>query len=137
MSFLPKLVSFLPYYCHSFRIIVIPSRLLSFLPDQCHSFRILSFLPNYYHFKIFIILNSSGILPYPKDEKNGHRRWPYMRVLIKFLYNNMSGNQFSRSPLTKEMERKVFQNAIKNLWSSVIKNILAKLLYASATKQIC
>ena len=37
--------------CHSFRISVIPSRLLSFLPDFCHSFRILSFLPNYYHFK--------------------------------------------------------------------------------------
>ena len=27
------LVSFLPYYCHSFRIIVIPSVLVSFLPN--------------------------------------------------------------------------------------------------------
>ena len=32
--------SFLPNYCHSFRIIVIPSVLLSFLPNYCHSFRI-------------------------------------------------------------------------------------------------
>ena len=53
-------MSFLPHYCHSFRITVIPSGLLSFLPDYCHSFRIsvipseychsfriLSFLPNY------------------------------------------------------------------------------------------
>ena len=48
-----KFMSFLPPYCHSFRITVIPSGLLSFLPDYCHSFRIivipsvlLSFLPN-------------------------------------------------------------------------------------------
>ena len=47
-------MSFLPHYCHSFRITVIPSVLLSFLPYYCHSFRIivipsvlLSFLPNY------------------------------------------------------------------------------------------
>ena len=79
------LVSFLPCYCHSFRITVIPSGLLSFLPYQCHSFGILSFLPNHYHFKIFVILNSSGTLPYPKGEKNGHRRWPYMRVLLIIL----------------------------------------------------
>jgi hypothetical protein len=46
-------MSFLPYYCHSFRITVIPYILLSFLPDYCHSFRIsvipsvlVSFLPN-------------------------------------------------------------------------------------------
>ena len=46
------LLSFLPYYCHSFRITVIPSGLLSFLLYYCHSFRIvvipsglLSFLP--------------------------------------------------------------------------------------------
>jgi hypothetical protein len=34
-------MSFLPRYCHSFRITVIPSRLLSFLPYYCHSFRII------------------------------------------------------------------------------------------------
>ena len=34
-------MSFLPDYCHSFQIIVIPSILLSFLPDYCHSFRII------------------------------------------------------------------------------------------------
>ena len=46
-------MSFLPHYCHSFRITVIPSILLSFLPYYCHSFRIIvipsvlvSFLPN-------------------------------------------------------------------------------------------
>ena len=33
-------MSFLPHYCHSFRITVIPSGFLSFLPDFCHSFRI-------------------------------------------------------------------------------------------------
>ena len=36
------LVSFLPYYCHSFRIIVIPSIILSFYPNQCHSFQIIT-----------------------------------------------------------------------------------------------
>ena len=80
ISVIPSvLLSFLPYQCHSFRIIVIPSVLLSFLPYQCHSFRILSFLPNYLE-----ILISSKSFPYPKGEKNGHRRWPYMRVFFKF-----------------------------------------------------
>ena len=80
--------------CHSFRIIVIPSVLLSFLPDYCHSFRIIvipsvlvSLLPNIVIpsklFRDFQILTSSRTFPYPKGEKNGHRRWPYMRVLIK------------------------------------------------------
>ena len=82
--------------CHSFRIIVIPSVLLSFLPYYCHSFRIIvipsvlvSFLPNIVipskllPFQIFVILNSSSTLPYPKGEKNGHQRWPYMRVCIR------------------------------------------------------
>ena len=40
-------MSFLPHYCHSFRITVIPSGLLSFLPDYCHSFRI-SLIPSEY-----------------------------------------------------------------------------------------
>ena len=40
-------MSFLPHYCHSFRITVIPSGLLSFLPDYCHSFRI-SVIPSKY-----------------------------------------------------------------------------------------
>ena len=40
-------MSFLPQYCHSFRITVIPSVLLSFLPDYCHSFRI-SVIPSEY-----------------------------------------------------------------------------------------
>ena len=35
------LLSFFPYYCHSFHINVIPSELLSFLQDYCHSFRII------------------------------------------------------------------------------------------------
>ena len=34
------LMSFLPHYCHLFRITVLPSGLLSFLPCYCHSFRI-------------------------------------------------------------------------------------------------
>ena len=49
-------MSFLPHYCHSFHITVIPSILLSFLPDFCHSFQIivipsglLSFLPYLCH----------------------------------------------------------------------------------------
>ena len=80
--------------CHSFRISVIPSVLLSFLPYYCHSFRIIvipsvlvSFLPNIVIpselFRELQILTSSKSFPYPKGEKNGHRRWPYMRVSIK------------------------------------------------------
>ena len=65
----------LPDYCHSFRIFVILSGFLSFLPI-CHAFRIIAF-------QIFVILNSSSTLSYPKGEKNGHRRWPYMRVYSK------------------------------------------------------
>ena len=74
-------MSFLPHYCHSFRITVIPSRLLSFLPDYCHSFRFIV-IPSEL-FREIQILTSSKSFPYPKGEKNGHRRWPYMRVLIK------------------------------------------------------
>ena len=88
-------MSFLPHQRHSFRTTVIPSRFLSFFPDFCHSFQtivipsgLVSFLLNIVipskllPFQIFVILNTSGTLPYPKGEKNGHRRWPYMRVYI-------------------------------------------------------
>ena len=71
-------MSFLPLYCHSFCITVIPSGLLSFLLYQCHSFRIsvipselLSFLPNYCHFKYL----SSEQLLYPPIPK-GREKWP-------------------------------------------------------------
>ena len=33
-------------------------------------------------FQIFVILNSSVTLPYPKGEKNGHQRGPFMQVNI-------------------------------------------------------
>ena len=75
-------MSFLPHYCHSFRITVIPSRLLSFLPDYCHSFRI-----SVIHSKLFRelqILTSFKSFPYPKGEKNSHQRWPYMRVILNW-----------------------------------------------------
>ena len=42
-------MSFLPHYCHSFRITVIPSGLLSFLPDYCHSFWICLIPSEYCH----------------------------------------------------------------------------------------
>ena len=77
-------MSFLPPYCHSFRITVIPSILLSFLPHYCHSFRsivipsvLVSFLPNIVIpselFRELQILPSSKSFPYPTGEKNGHR----------------------------------------------------------------
>jgi hypothetical protein len=79
--------------CHSFRITVIPSGLLSFLPDYCHSFRIIgipsvlvSFFPNIVipskFFRELKILTSSKSFPYPKGEKNGYQRWPYLRVIM-------------------------------------------------------
>ena len=84
--------------CHSFRISVIPSILLSFLPYYCHSFHItvipsilLSFLPNIVIpselFRELQILTSSKCFPYPKGEKNGHQRWPYMRVYLIIVYS--------------------------------------------------
>ena len=65
----------LPDYCHSFRIFVILSGFLSFLPI-CHAFRIIAF-------QIFVILNSSSTLPYPKGEKIGRQSRPYLRVYSK------------------------------------------------------
>ena len=69
-------MSFLPPYCHSFHITVIPSGLLSFLPYYCHSFRItvipselMSFLPNYCHFKYF----SSWISPVPSHTRRARK----------------------------------------------------------------
>ena len=77
------LLSFLPYYHQSFRIIVISSGLLSFLPDHCHSFRITvipSVLVSLFSnivipsklFGDLQIPTSSKTFPSPKDEKNGH-----------------------------------------------------------------
>ena len=69
--------------CHSFRIIVILSGLLSFLPNycQCHLFRICIVIPSEL-LRELQILTSSKSFPYPKGEKSGHRRWPYLRVYI-------------------------------------------------------
>ena len=91
MSFLPNycqsfritvihfvLLSFISYYCHSFRIIVILSVLLSFLPNIVIPSKLLS-LP----LPIFVILNSSCTLPYPKGEKIGRQSRPYLRVGYK------------------------------------------------------
>jgi hypothetical protein len=80
-------LSFLPHYCHSFHITVIPSIFLSFLPDLCHSFQISVIPSKVLPFQIFVILNSSNTLPYPKGEKNGHQRWPYMRVNIRLNHS--------------------------------------------------
>ena len=83
-------MSFLPHYCHSFHSTVIPSGLLSFLPDYCHSFRI-SVIPSEL-FRELQLLTSSKSFPYPKGKRNGHQRWPYMRVLLKFKFEKNSQN---------------------------------------------
>ena len=54
-------MSFLPPYCHSFRITVIPSVLLSFLPDFCHSFRFFV-IPS-----VLKLLDTQGYLWLPYD----------------------------------------------------------------------
>ena len=51
-------MSFLPHYCHSFRITVIPSVLLSFLPDFCHSFRIFVIPSKFLSFLLKIVIPS-------------------------------------------------------------------------------
>ena len=71
---LSGLLSYLPYHCHSFQIIVIPYELLSFFPNIVIPSKL---------FRELQILTSSKSFPYPKGEKNGHRRWPYMRVVVK------------------------------------------------------
>ena len=55
-------LSFLLCYCVSFCIIVIPSILVSYLLNTVISTELLSF-------QLFVILNSSCTLPYPKGEK--------------------------------------------------------------------
>ena len=42
-------------------------------------------IPSTSVFQIFVILISSDTLPYPKGKKNGHQRWPYMWVYVKFI----------------------------------------------------
>ena len=64
--------------CHSFCIVVIPSGLLSLLPDFCYSFRILVIPFKYCH--SFLIIATSNIchpeqlqyLPIPEEREN----WP-------------------------------------------------------------
>ena len=75
---LSGLLSFLPDYCHSFQIIVIPSNLVSFLLNIVIPFQLLPF-------QKIVILNSFSTLPYPKGQKDGHRRWPCMRVKIDLV----------------------------------------------------
>ena len=89
------LLSFLPYYCHSFRITVIPSGLLSFLPDYCNSFRI-SVIPSKL-FRELQILTCSKSFPYPKAKKNGHQRWPYMRVQITQVWSQLQPQTWSEA----------------------------------------
>ena len=64
-------MSFLPHYCHSFRITVIPSVLLSFLPDYCHSFRI-SVIPS----KLLLFTRIYGHLRWPFFSPFGYGRVP-------------------------------------------------------------
>ena len=71
-------MSFLPHYCHSFRITVIPSGLLSFLPDYCHSFQISVIPSEYCHsFQIITISNicHPEYLRYPPIPE-GREKWP-------------------------------------------------------------
>ena len=67
------ILSFFPDFCYSFRIIAIPSGLGSFLWNIVIPSKLLPF-------QIFVIQNSSSTFPYPKGEKNGHWRWPYIQV---------------------------------------------------------
>ena len=82
-----RFLSVCQHCCHFFCISVIPS-------EYCHSFRILLFLPNIVIlselFRELQILTSSKSFPYPKGEKNGHQRWPYMRVIHKKLNKSCS-----------------------------------------------
>ena len=94
------LLSFLLDYCQSFRITVIPSGLLSFLPDYCHSFRI-SVIPSKYFKYLSSWIAPVLTLPYPKGEKNGHRRWPYMRVAIRILVSFMFAFRQKKGNCTK------------------------------------
>jgi hypothetical protein len=69
-------MSFLPHYCHSFRITVILSGLLSFLPYYCHSFSI-SVIPSKYCHSFQIIqriTNSNYFQKLPIPE--GREKWP-------------------------------------------------------------
>ena len=63
----------------------IHSDLLSFHPDYCHSFRIIVIPSEFLPFQIFVILNSSCTLPYPKGEKIGQQSRPYLRVCNSLL----------------------------------------------------
>ena len=98
------LLSFLPDYCHSFRIFVILSGFLSFPPNFVILSEFLSFLQNIVipsellQFQIFFSLNSSSTLPYPKGEKICRQSRPYLRVVSKFeRYLNLLGFIFKNS----------------------------------------
>ena len=77
-------MSFLPHYCHSFHITVIPSGFLSFFPNTKEKYNLSSLN---IELRELQILTTSKSFPYPKGEKDGHRRCPYMRVLVKIYPN--------------------------------------------------
>ena len=97
-------MSFLPHYCHSFCITVIPSGLLSFLPDFCHSFRIIvipsllvSLLPNIVipsellPFQIFVTLNSSGTQRARKITTRGGHICDKPKYLVTLVFLRIYG----------------------------------------------
>ena len=86
-------------------------------------------------FQIFVILNSSGNLPYPKGEKNGHWRWPYMRVYLNFKANFFGFLTFTLCNFllvdTKIFEKKIETNlflACENIYFLSLQILLLVVL---------
>ena len=113
-------MSFLPYYCHSFRISFIPSVLLSFLPYYCHSFHIivtpselLSFLLNYCHFKYL----SSWISPIPSHTRRvrklaGRAGHIFELIIVLHLYLELQTRRKWMNLLHIFVEPVAFSNPI-------------------------
>ena len=125
-------MSFLPHYCHSFRITVIPSGLLSFLPYYCHSFRISVIPSEYCHSFLIITISkylSSWIAPVlshtRRARKMATRGGHICEFKIKCFWNwlwtsVLSLLKVSESPIKKCLEV-IFEKTSATSWPFSLK----------------
>ena len=97
----PCLLSFLPDYCHSFPIIVIPFILVSFLLNYCHSFRIIA---------VSKICHPEQ-LPTPKGEKFGRQGIFKMCMHLHLMQGSRENPRFPIWPVSLSLKWPLYIHA--------------------------
>ena len=94
-------MSFLPNYCPSLSIIVIPSELLSFLSNYCHSFRIIVIPSKILSFLWDCLLVFRNLLA-PATAK-GRENWPPEMATFASLYKILTYNLHTKIKINLQL----------------------------------